>query len=177
MTCYNDKENNGNIYEKLEIKDYVDIFMFLNEVVDRGTLSQLEDAVMIFGDISFIHRCIVQLANIYGYKIGFVQLYGFDDISTEFVLMVKPDYNGNMIMNVEPVRMYGFNRDTIIKDFSSYYKYTRLFINQNNVKQDLIDTCLNKYDEVMLFGICSPHDKNNKDVYCDESCPWFEECV
>ena len=176
MVCLN------SIYDKLEIKDYIDIFEFLDEVNDRNTLSQKDDAVIIYGSREFIYHCIVQLANIYGYKLGFVSLYyddnTFGDICDdgEFVLIVGFDGNDNIIHSI-PVRIIDDNLQRRLLNIPLVFNYIRTFINQDCVEQDLVDACLNSHDEVMLFGICSSDDKSNKSICCNESCPWFEECI
>jgi hypothetical protein len=56
------------------------------------------------------------------------------------------------------------------------YDYTRVFINQDGVKQDLVDKCLKNDNEVMLFGVQCNEYIDDDVVICDEHCPWWEEC-
>ena len=51
-----------------------------------------------------------------------------------------------------------------------------MFINQDGVKQDLVDKCLKNDNEVMLFGIQCNEYIDDDVVICDEHCPWWEEC-
>lgn len=169
-----------NIYKKLEIKDYGDIFEFLDEVTDRATLMGEDDTTLIFGDVDFIHDCVMYLVDpeLFGYKIRFIDLYD-DEYDGEYGISLERS-NGVFFINAEPVRFYTPNDFKFlngIKDFSSLSDYSRVFLNQYNIKQDLVEECLKRNDEVMLFGINEDYDDCcNQALHCGHQCPWHDEC-
>ena len=157
-----------NIYKKLEIKDYDNVFEFIDDVADRNTLSDVSDAVIILGDVDFIHECVIQLADLYEYRICSVELFdnNFDDV---FVLEIYFNYEARRIMmDVTPVDIYCKNW---LQPIIENYDYTRVFLNQDCVQQDTVDFCLKNCDEIMLFGI-----NEEDDAKCGGDCPWCDEC-
>ncbi len=156
-----------NIYKKLEIKDYDNVFEFIDDVADRNTLSDVNDAVIILGNGDFIHECVIQLADLYEYRIRNVDL--FDSDFDVYVLEVYFNYEARRtMMDVTSVNIYCKNW---LQPIIENYDYTRVFLNQDYVQQDTVDFCLNNCDEIMLFGI-----NDEDDVKCGGDCPWCDEC-
>lgn len=158
-----------NIYKKLEIKDYDNVFEFIDDVADRNTLSDVNDAVIILGNGDFIHECVIQLADLYEYRICSVNLY---DSVIEGTYMLEVYFDRKMrrtVMDATPIGMYG--NKTWVEKALPMYDYTRVFLNQDCVQQDTVDFCLKNCDEIMLFGI-----NEEDDAKCGGDCPWCDEC-
>ena len=189
----------GSIYDKLEIKDYTNIFDFMDDMTDRQTLCEDNDIVFVVGDADFIHSVIVYLVTTFSnkdniYKISDVELY-VDGYNGEYVLEIFNDIDndGIIMLCAEPIRVIsndicdvnccnnGMQR---IKNSIFWLSgYSRVFLNQYHIKQDIVEKALKECDEVMLFGYnendCGENANGgheNNCMLCDPQCPWFEEC-
>lgn len=148
-----------NKYEKLEIKDYDNIQEFINDFVDRSTLCNNGDSSYIVGSREFINECMKMLIDFNFVHLESVSYWNRFNYKDEYYLRmtsysdagVYDDY-GDMYVEIYPIRSCCIKQND--KTPSSLYgAYTRIFINQNHIKQDIVDNCLDNNDEVMLFDI------------------------
>lgn len=123
---------------------------------------------------------MILFAQLYDFKVAYAELYNVDDgfYKGEFLLEIEyQDIQDDIVMQAQAARYNdGIDGYEKFANINIGYDYTRVFINQDGVKQDLVDKCLKNDNEVMLFGIQCNEYIDDDVVICDEHCPWWEEC-
>lgn len=132
----------------------------MDEVTDRQKLCEGNDSIIVISDVDFINNLVLYLSIKYGYKMQYIDLYNMYECDDEYVLEIN-NHCDNVMMCAEPL---------IDISFHNGCGYSRIFLNQDCIRQSVVDDALIECDEVMLFGI-EQNKCNNND------CPWFEECI
>lgn len=145
-----------NIYEDLEIKDYGDTNDLVKDIIIRFDLLEEFDSISVFGNNDFVLDLLFRLMSLnMGFKAYSVEWdgkhyhnnadYYLLDIDAKKRIYIEPVYNFRNIngTNQYTLKCMSFGGDD----------YVRCFLNQDNVNQEIVDYCLNNFQEVMLFGI------------------------
>lgn len=150
-----------NKYEKLTIKDFVDEYSLVEEMVD--TLFSMDTdkyyCVSVYAKAEFINRIFKLLVENYDFEIGsldFARSYYDDEYSAEYYIGLTDE---KMIIIDK-----AYNSD--FKPYNSFGEIAYMY--QEDCEQELLDTLLDNDVKPILFGVGV-----NEDDF-DDDCAWYE---
>lgn len=163
----------SSIYDMIEFKNYDSYDLFLDDVVNRNTLSRSNDLIIVIGKKGFINTCAIYLALQYEYSIDVVNdvnnisnISNVDDVSVALCVSRNNDCINKDVYNEKRYCMEIVDVDDVCY-ISMQYDYIRSFINSDNNNEeskymfDVIDMCLESHNEVMVFNVLN-NNMNNK---------------
>ena len=142
----------------IEFKDYDDYALFLDDVVDRNTLSEDNDLIFILGKKRFINTCAIYLALQYKYSVDGIVEFIHDDAycdSDSYCALYISNNMDNINYNNKKYCVNIIDIDDIY-NVSFNCGYVRTFINSDNDEKnifDIVNACLELHDEVMVFNV------------------------